>query len=74
LVALVLSSAPAIAQQGARNGEWRSYAADGGSTKYSALDLINRDNVNKLQVAWRWSSPELVPAQSFQQLRSSHSP
>ncbi|HKB39763.1 MAG TPA: pyrroloquinoline quinone-dependent dehydrogenase [Gemmataceae bacterium] len=58
MVALVLSSAPAIAQQGARNGEWRSYAADGGSTKYSALDLINRDNVNKLQVAWRWSSPD----------------
>ena len=34
--------------------EWRAYRAEEGSTAYSALDLINRDNVKNLQVAWTW--------------------
>src|ERR1700732_4004496 len=33
-------------------GEWRYYAHDPGSTKYTPLDQINRDNVGKLAVAW----------------------
>ena len=33
---------PALsAQQGARNGEWRFYGGDAGTTKYSALDQID---------------------------------
>jgi quinoprotein glucose dehydrogenase len=36
----------------ARNGEWRAYGAVEGSTRYSPLDLITRDNVKNLQVAW----------------------
>ena len=44
------------AQQGARDGEWRSFGADAGSTKYSPLGLIDRDNVAGLEVAWRWES------------------
>lgn len=44
------------AQQGARNGEWRSYGGDSGSTKYSPLDQINGDNFAKLKIAWRWKS------------------
>ena len=42
------------AQNGARNGEWRAYGGDEGSTRYSPLDQINRDNVKNLQVAWTW--------------------
>ena len=38
----VVSTTPA--QQGARNGEWRTYGGDEGSTRYSPLDQINRDN------------------------------
>lgn len=45
-------------QSGARDGQWRSYAADQGSTKYSTLAHITRDNVAKLKIAWRWSSPD----------------
>ncbi len=45
---------PEMAQQGTKNGEWRSYAGDGGSTRYSPLDQITRDNVKDLQVAWSW--------------------
>ena len=47
---------PATAQQGAAGGEWRSYAADVGGSKYSPLDQIGPDNVHDLRVAWRWRS------------------
>src|SRR5436190_529804 len=45
-------------------GEWRSYAADNASTKYSALDQITASNVDKLRVAWRRPQidPEFVAA------------
>jgi glucose dehydrogenase len=42
---------PGIAQQGAKDGQWRFYAGENGSTGYSPLDQINRDNVKNLQVA-----------------------
>ncbi|MDA7683661.1 PQQ-binding-like beta-propeller repeat protein [bacterium] len=45
-----------FAQSGSNDGEWPSYAADTGSTKYTALDQINADNFADLEIAWRWSS------------------
>ena len=45
------------AQRGAQNGDWRYYGADGGSTKYSPLDLINAANVIVDAVA---DSPSIV--------------
>ena len=53
---LVLGVVPVAAQYGAQNGEWRSYGGDVGSTKYSPLDLITRDNFEDLELVWRWSS------------------
>src|SRR5947199_2886054 len=47
---------PAEAQQGARNGEWRYYGGDAGTTKYSALDQIDAKNVKDLKVVWEWKS------------------
>ena len=44
------------AQTGARGAEWSTYGGDPGHTKYSPLDQINKDNVRKLQIAWRWIS------------------
>ena len=51
---LVLSCAasPAFAQHGAVDGQWRAYAADPGATKYSPLDQIDADNVDRLEIAW----------------------
>ena len=51
---LVLSCAasPAFAQHGAAGGQWRAYAADPGATKYSPLDQIDADNVDRLEIAW----------------------
>ncbi len=56
--ALILSAAPSAAQRGAVKGEWRHYGGDAGSTKYSPLDQINKDNAKTLQVAWIWDSPD----------------
>jgi quinoprotein glucose dehydrogenase len=66
LCLLFAMPAPLIGQSGAKNGEWRSYAADGGSTRYSPLDQINATNFNKLEVAWRFKTDNLGPRPEFQ--------
>src|SRR5262245_20459064 len=42
-------------------GEWPAFAADKASTRYSALDQINKNNVKELRIAWRQSAipPEM---------------
>jgi quinoprotein glucose dehydrogenase len=52
-VALAL---PVFAQTGAKNGEWRFYGGDSGTTKYSPLDQINASNVKDLKIVWQWKS------------------
>src|SRR4051794_19286951 len=54
LAAVVIWAYPGLAQQGAKGGEWKSYAGEPGSSRYSSIDQINRDNVKNLQVAWSW--------------------
>ena len=44
------------AQYGATDGEWRSYAGEPGSTKYSPLDQINKENAKNLRIAWRFKT------------------
>ena len=53
---VALPASPTFGQQGAQNGEWRSYGGDAGSTKYSPLDAIDETNVQNLEVVWRWES------------------
>ena len=55
-----------LGQQGARNGEWRSYGGDAGHTRYSALDQINAANFSRLEVAWRFKTDNLGPRPEFQ--------
>ncbi len=40
------------------SGEWTHYSGNAASHKYSPLDQINKDTVGKLQIAWRWTSPD----------------
>ena len=62
IVAILLATGVAApAQQGAQEGEWRYYGADSGSTKYSPLEQIDRDNVADLQIAWRWRTDNFGP-------------
>jgi quinoprotein glucose dehydrogenase len=42
--------------RGNKPGEWRYWAADAWSTRYSALDQINANNFDSLQVAWQWNA------------------
>ncbi len=39
-----------------KGGEWRCYGSDPASTKYAAGDQINKSNIGRLQIAWRWAS------------------
>jgi len=50
---LVVGAAVSAAGPAPVKGEWRYYAGDNASTKYSPLDQINSGNVSKLRVAWR---------------------
>src|SRR6516164_4344424 len=61
LVASVFWIHSLIAQQGAKGGEWRVYGGENGSTHYSALDQISRDNIKDLRVSWVWKSDSLLP-------------
>jgi len=56
---------PAAAQQGAKNGEWRTYGGDLGNTHYSPLDQISAANFDKLEVAWRFKTSNLGPRPEF---------
>jgi hypothetical protein len=40
------------------SGEWPTYGGDLGSSKYSPLDQIDKDNFSKLRIAWRVKSPD----------------
>jgi quinoprotein glucose dehydrogenase len=53
---LVIAVAALGAQHGTTNGEWRAYAGEPGSTKYSPLDQINKDNAKNLRIAWRFKT------------------
>ena len=56
-LAMWLAAGAAQAQYGApASGEWRSYAGDAGSTKYSPLDRITAGNFADLEPLWHWKS------------------
>jgi glucose dehydrogenase len=46
----------AALERGNKPGEWRYWGADAWSTRYSALDQINANNFDSLQVAWKWDA------------------
>ena len=56
LCGFTLSSA---AQYGASDGEWHYWGGDAGSTRYSALDQINKNTLANVQVVWRWRAFDL---------------
>ena len=42
----------------AQMADWSAYGADKANTKYSALAQIDRANVARLHIAWRWKSAD----------------
>jgi quinoprotein glucose dehydrogenase len=65
LTLLVLGIFPLAAQTGAKNGEWLTYGADLGNTKYSPLSQINVANFNRLKLAWRFHTENLGSRPEF---------
>ena len=65
LILLVCCMFPLDAQTGAKNGEWLTYGADLGNTKYSPLSQINAANFNRLKLAWRFHTENLGPRPEF---------
>jgi quinoprotein glucose dehydrogenase len=64
-VAVLFAATVARAQTGTKNGEWRNYGGDLGSTRYAPFDQINADNFSKLEVAWRFKTDALGPRPEF---------
>src|SRR5258705_7475801 len=52
-ILMVILLSPLAAQHGTRDGQWRSYNGDSGSTKYAPLDQINKSNVAGVKILWR---------------------
>ncbi len=67
-IAALLAAAivPSLAQSGTKNGEWRTYGGDLGSTRFAPLDQINAENFDKLEVAWRFKTDALGPRPEYQ--------
>ena len=51
---------------GAADTEWRYFAADQASTRYSPLDQINADNFNDLELAWRFKPDAMGARREYQ--------
>ena len=58
VVSGLLTAAGAFAQNDPAQQEWRFYGSDAASSKYVPLSQINADNVNNLEVAWVWDTPD----------------
>jgi len=64
-LALLLVAGCDRGPEGTAAGEWRYWGGDAGSTRYSALDQIGSDNIDDLEIAWRWSAREFGPRPEF---------
>ena len=56
ILTLLVACSCMNAQQGTKNGEWRYYGGDSGTTKYAPLDQINAGNAKELKIAWQWKA------------------
>ena len=56
VMCIVYSSLMLSCARATPSGEWRFYASDSASTKFSSLEQIDATNVGRLRVAWRWVS------------------
>jgi quinoprotein glucose dehydrogenase len=59
----------AALQSAAPQTQWRYYGGDKAFTRYSALDQIDRDNVESLRIAWRRSAVNAKLVAAFQDIR-----
>lgn len=65
LLSLSLSGVLLILTGVALGEEWRHYGGDAGGTRYSPLTQINRNNVDRLRVAWTYRTGDLSDGTVF---------
>ena len=63
---LFWATPPITGQSGTKNGEWTTYGADLGNTRYAPLDQINGENFSKLEIAWRFKTDSLGARPEYQ--------
>jgi len=66
VLAAAMTGQIVLGQSGAKNGEWPTYGADLGHTRYSPLDQINAGNFSTLELAWRFKTDNLGPRPEYQ--------
>jgi quinoprotein glucose dehydrogenase len=59
IAVLLVACGPEV-RRGTEGGEWRSYAGDPGSNRYSPLDQIHAGNFDRLALAWTWVSADVA--------------
>ncbi len=63
----MLLCAPALDAESVRsNRDWRAYGGGPENIQYSALEQINRENVHRLEVAWRFDTGDAFPGSEMQ--------
>ena len=62
--ALDWTSAPLLGQVSS-GSEWSTYGGDLASRRYRPFDQIDRNNFNKLEIAWRFKTDGLGPRPEF---------
>lgn len=65
LSGVLMMAVTIFGQSGATNGEWRYYGGDSGTTKYSPLEQITKDNFRDLRIVWRWKTENFGPRPDF---------
>jgi quinoprotein glucose dehydrogenase len=59
------AASPSASPSRSTRVEWLNNRGDAGSTSYSPLAQINRDNVSTLRIAWRWKTDNFGPTPEF---------
>ena len=62
----IIATPPACTAQTSKAIEWPSYGGGFDNIRYSSLTQINRKNVSRLQVAWKFDSGDAFPGSELQ--------
>ena len=67
ILALTLLWTPACSAAPSRSyRDWRAYGGGPENLQYSALEQINRENVHRLEIAWRYDTGDAFPGSEMQ--------
>ncbi len=65
-----LATAASPAAPSSKDTDWAVTSGDFASRRYAPLSQIDRENVGRLEVAWRWTSPDMALIENNSDLAS----